>query len=463
MNDIPEVHKAHEYEPGVFFDAETGGPLELELRRIGPKRFRVRKQFGYRDLDPEYKEPFICPHDVGEFETDLASIPWFFSWIVPMRGKHFPAIMLHDALVTGEEDPLADDAKREHLGPAVDREEADRIMRDAMERLGVGFVRRWLAWTGAFLATAFTTLKPRVWWRTLTIVHFALIGLLGVLATIDLFDVKSILPWMGDRGTLTEIALGFIAGLLIPPVLSAAWGPKRWKAAAIGGIVLAFVLHITAAMFVLYQLYRLGELLFSSRTRPDDVVAADEKLVALDDTPTAQFGKGSATFVDVKVARPSLTMSVIGPKMLVDRLRLVTDLGLLEGHNKSALDELAQRLTVTIHCGKGAPIDAAIKVEVERQGPVLEIHLEPMSMYESTVEIRVNPDEQDKVVTLESLLNSTIAANTGRGYLAGLVPLAPSGHMEAHGHHKAETGDHDMHGMSVVDEATGEELFRGHP
>jgi hypothetical protein len=238
---------------GVFYDTETSGPLQLELSRLGPKSYRMPRQFGYRDH--RYDQPFLCPRDTDEYTTDLSSVPWFFSWIIPDLGRHFPAIMLHDALVVSE------GGKKEHDGPDLDepkRAEADRVMRDAMGELGVGFVRRWLAWTGAMLATAWSSLQPRGWWRFLVVATFGLIAVVGALASLDLFDVISVVPWMGDRSTVAELLFGGLFAVVGPLLLSVFWG-RFWLVAAIGGVALALVLHITVGIFVAFSIYRLGE------------------------------------------------------------------------------------------------------------------------------------------------------------------------------------------------------------
>ena len=138
-------------EPTRFFDAATGGTMVLQLEPDGA-RFRILRPFGYRD--PAYADPFVVPADVATFRTDLASIPWFFAWLVPGLGTHLPAVLLHDGLVVkpGE--------GQTHVGPEATREEADRILRDAMASLGTPVVRRWLMWTAVILATAFSTLRP---------------------------------------------------------------------------------------------------------------------------------------------------------------------------------------------------------------------------------------------------------------------------------------------------------------
>lgn len=438
MVDHAGTHQASSYPAGVFFDAETGGPLDLELGRIGSKSFRVRRQFGYRD--PAYEEPFICPHDVGEFKTDLASIPFFFSWVVPLQGLHFPAIVLHDALVHHSGSP-------ENLGPVVERDEADRIMRDAMAQLGVGFVRRWLAWTGALLATAFSSMEPRWWWRSLSVLTFGLIAVLGALSTLDLLDVVDLVPWMGDQRLQRELFWGAAFAVVIPAGLAVFWG-RCWRLPIIGGIGLALLFHVTAAMLLLHLLYRGLEWLTRSRTRSRADVEADEAQLVHPDRVIGQFGKGSATFISLKLARDRLRVTVTGPGMLVAELRLVTDLGMLEGHSHPALQKLADRLVVTVYCGRRPPLSITPEVRVDRQGPSLYLGVGPMSMYESIIEID-SPDG----ISLEQLLDDTIASGTGRGYLAGLVPVAASGHNEEH-HHAAKKAGR----FTETKDATYEEL-----
>ena len=83
-------------QPSRFYDAESGGELQLQLQPVGAE-FKILRRFGYRD--PHYREPFIIPADPLTFHTDLASIPWFLAWLVPGLGTHLPAILVNDALV----------------------------------------------------------------------------------------------------------------------------------------------------------------------------------------------------------------------------------------------------------------------------------------------------------------------------------------------------------------------------
>lgn len=241
-------------EPTRFFDAETGGEMLLQLQPDGA-RFEILRQFGYRD--PRYDEPFVIPADRKKWRTDLASIPWFFAWLVPGLGTHLPAVLLHDGLVVS-----ATEGKT-HIGPDVDREEADRILRDAMASLGTPVLRRWLMWTGVIMATAVSTLKPRWYWATVVIGTLLAVAALGVSATLDVLDVWDVLPWMGDQPWTTEVMAGFGMAVIIPFALAFLWG-RLWRAGIIAGITLAFLLHVTAAVFVVFGIYWLLEKAISS-------------------------------------------------------------------------------------------------------------------------------------------------------------------------------------------------------
>jgi len=241
-------------EPSRFFDPASGGTMVLQLEPDGA-RFRILRPFGYRD--PGYVEPFVVPSDVATFRTDLASIPWFFAWLVPGLGTHLPAVLLHDGLV------VKPDEGKTHLGPDVDREEADRILRDAMASLGTPVVRRWLMWTAVILATAFSTLRPRWRWVPLVAGTLVLVAGLGVAATLDLLDAADLLPWMGDRPWLVELALGGLFAIVVPLAVSALWG-RLWRAGAIAGVALALLLHVTVVVAAIYAVYWGLEKLVSS-------------------------------------------------------------------------------------------------------------------------------------------------------------------------------------------------------
>ncbi len=60
---------------------------------------------------------------------------------------------------------------------------------------------------------------------------------------------------MGDRGWFLELAGGLAGAVVVPLVLSLAWGRFR-IAGAVVGVSLAVLLHVTVALLALTVLYR---------------------------------------------------------------------------------------------------------------------------------------------------------------------------------------------------------------
>jgi Na+/proline symporter len=82
------------------------------------------------------------------------------------------------------------------------------------------------------------------------------IAVLGVVATLDLFDLGGPgLPWMGERRWFTELAGGLAGAFVVPLLLSLLWGRFR-IAGAVVGVTLAVLLHVTVALLGLTLLYR---------------------------------------------------------------------------------------------------------------------------------------------------------------------------------------------------------------
>jgi hypothetical protein len=245
-------------EPGRFFDGESldpSSPMRVVLERVvidGRELFTMRHRIAYHDR--HHAEPHVVPGDRDRFRSDLTSVPHLFTWLVPRTGVHLPAALVHDGLVRSEDEPIS------YLGPAVDREEADRIFRDAMGDLGTTLLRRWLMWTAVTLATVREgVIRPAAYYRTVVFGSIALIALLGVLATFDLFDATVFglsveLPWMGDRPLGQQLVGGAVAAVAVPLTLAVSWG-RLWRAGAIAGVALALLLHITLALVALTGVY----------------------------------------------------------------------------------------------------------------------------------------------------------------------------------------------------------------
>lgn len=208
---------------------------------------------------------------IGDFHTDLTSVPVLFTWLVPKTGRHLPAALLHDGLVHANDE---DQTYRSTCALTVRRPEADRIMRDAMADSGTRIVRRWLVWAAVALATMLTgsgtgwSLVRRAWHFLAVAACLLTIVYLGVCASLDLFDVRLQgfleLPWMAGRVWYAELTLGVAAAVVIPMGLSLLWAPYV-RAGAIAGIALATLLHVTLAVAVLSAAYQLLELAGRSR------------------------------------------------------------------------------------------------------------------------------------------------------------------------------------------------------
>lgn len=110
-------------------------------------------------------QQFVVPKG---FETDFASVPKLFTWLVPPYGLYTKAAVLHDFLL--------------HDKPVSDSD-ADGIFRRAMRELGVSFLRRWIMWAAVRLHSKLSQAS----WREVALV--IIIGIPTVLYLIIPFVV----------------------------------------------------------------------------------------------------------------------------------------------------------------------------------------------------------------------------------------------------------------------------------
>jgi len=220
----------------------------LPIRSGDRELFRLHRTVtftGRRDDGSSFSYT-VPPADDPEFVTDLTSVPQLLTWLVPKSGRHLPAALIHDAMV--------DDSR-------FDRFEADRIFRDGMGDLEVGFIRRWLMWTAVTIETIRRNGSRGL--RLRTFGTLALVVVLGAAATVNLAVGSTILPWMGTHrgigGFFVELGLGLAGAVVVPIVLGTLlWAPVR-IAGVIAGVAIAVLFHAIVLTGTVYGLYRLLE------------------------------------------------------------------------------------------------------------------------------------------------------------------------------------------------------------
>ena len=272
------------YDGGTLDDApDPTAPATVVLERtegMPTEDFRLTRRIAYRD---RLVGEILVPREPETFVTDLASVPSVFTWLVPRTGEHLRAAIVHDAL-------LEERGKPAYVGGVDIRpEEAHRIFRDALADSGTGPVRRWLMWTAVSLATMLnargTDWSPaeRWRWRVTAVGSLLLIALLGVLSTLDVVGLEAPVvggvPWTGEGPWWARLGTGAAGAVVIPIVLSLAWGRFR-VAGVIAGIMLALLLHVTAAVALLTGLYRAAEWLCRRSPRTAAVLAGSLALAS---------------------------------------------------------------------------------------------------------------------------------------------------------------------------------------
>jgi hypothetical protein len=146
-------------------------------------------------------------------------------------------------------------------------------------------------------------------------------------------------------------------------------------------------------------------------------------------TTAALLFKGGPSLVNLLVDASEYRIVVTGPRMLYERLELLTTLSVFEGCNVYRLEELALLLDAQVYCGAVGVEPAEITIETHRTGPTLIIGLGPMSMYESELVLRTKTGE-----TFRALLTRLLAGDPARPFIAVLHGVTATGHPE-HAHH----------------------------
>jgi hypothetical protein len=138
-------------------------------------------------------EPFVVP---AGFETDFASVPRAFTWLIPRYGRYTKAAILHDWL-----------SQRAAAGE-IAWVDVDGIFRRTMRELRVPLLRRWLMWAAVRLRSVAKYAPSSLWTQgagplaalvALTIFGVAFLVLPAVVVTVwtlafGLLEVLAYLP-----------------------------------------------------------------------------------------------------------------------------------------------------------------------------------------------------------------------------------------------------------------------------
>jgi len=256
---IGEVPVPEPRPPDGFFDPEDHArPYAIILQRLveaDGEAFRLVRPIAYADAEVG---GIVVPADVTTFRTDLASVPRLFTWLVPPTGTHLPAALIHDGLVHDPGEPQSYRA-----GTIIDRTTADAVFRRAMRDLGTSRVRSWLVWAAVTVHAMCTSGSG--WRRALDVARVGatvvVVVVLGALATADVLDWRSPLPWMGELPFGVEVARGFGMAVVITGALSLTWWP-HWRAGWITGLALALLVHVTVAVGIVVAVFNSLDRLF---------------------------------------------------------------------------------------------------------------------------------------------------------------------------------------------------------
>ncbi len=222
-----------------FYDAQGNEPARFVLRQIADDQFLVDEPFLYEQGPTRVRVP-----SREEVPTDLASIPLFMAWFVPVNGRHTPAALVHDTMVGNSADRLAvagHSAAVDRRAAADRRGGADEVFLSAMASCGVPLLRRNLMYAAVTMATR--------WSRSVSSrLALALWAIGSVIGSVVLVLGPSNQWWPA-----------VIVALLAPLPAALLWGAANWRAGALAGYA-AWLIGLPALATALgYGIYWIAE------------------------------------------------------------------------------------------------------------------------------------------------------------------------------------------------------------
>jgi Protein of unknown function (DUF1353) len=229
-----------ELDTSPFSSEEGTQPGRIVLRQVDDDTFELVEPFSF--TNPDGRVFPVEPDLLGR--TDLASIPSFLAWFARRHGRHTPAALLHDLLITDDPEGLPEELR-------VSPEEADLLFRQALLASDVALVKAWVLYAGVAARTR--------WCRR----PLGAIGLAVWFAVA--LAVTGVFGWGLLQGWWRLIVVGFVA----PVPASLLWG-RQWAAGLVAGYAFWLVMLGSAPAWVAYQVYRVIEYvaLWIRRLRP---------------------------------------------------------------------------------------------------------------------------------------------------------------------------------------------------
>jgi hypothetical protein len=186
----------------------SGQPL---VRQAGDQDWIVEEPIVYQGN----QESFAVP--VG-YETDFASVPRFFTWLIPTYGAYTRPAILHDW--------LCDQAR----AGRITRADADGLFRRSMRELGVGFGRRWLMWSGVRAQSVKVAGVAQLFdpsWRSFVALLLIWVLTLGYLFVPTLVIAAALLAFLGLEWMLYPFVL--LIGRRVAPQKQVNRPRASWK------------------------------------------------------------------------------------------------------------------------------------------------------------------------------------------------------------------------------------------
>jgi hypothetical protein len=191
------------------------------VEQVTDRSFRIPDGSGFQynsardDTDATYKVIEITHESLPD--TDFASIPRYMSWLISRHGRHTPAALVHDQLVT---DDMSFEA----------RKQADRLFLDMMDDLDVPPVQSRVMWAAVTLATRWhgsgRSKAGLVAWAALAAVGIVALG----------------------AGLVTTNPLLVVLALVGPALAAVLWGDQYWAGLTAGYALPVVALPALAAL-----------------------------------------------------------------------------------------------------------------------------------------------------------------------------------------------------------------------